>query len=212
MAKNQVVLTSRSEQGIDRDIVAHLRSTFGAKDTAVSQKADVVESISLPREKFLKALKSDSTLRAIVRTSETEVQEVFVKPLGLGEKMDAPVFVQHAKTVAISKRDGTSIPLGNSIGRVREFLEEWGQVKIPAIILLMLAGGTLYGAWRLSRVANDLAEDYANQISAAAESEAGLERAIQARSGRRQQQVATTSAPATTQSEEPERLTEKSPP
>ena len=210
--RDHTILTSTNEQGIDRDIVAHFRETFGTKSVEVKSKGETIESLTLPRDNFRRELKKDSSLRAIVRASETRIQDVHVKPLSLGEVMDAKVYVKDAKAVGASKRDGSAVSLSDSISRLHDVLSEWGQVKIPALILLLLAGGTLYGAYRLGKVAMDMGEDYANQVREASESDKGLERVLRARAGRGHADNASTSKPTdsqpdtgtTSQAKEPE--------
>ena len=181
--KDHTILTATKEQGIDRDIVEYMQETFGAKAVSITTKGETIQSLSVPRDNFRRGLKKDSNLRAVVRASETRIQDVHVKPLTLGEVMDAKVYVKVAKAVGASKRDGSGMSLSDPIARLHDILSDWGQVKIPALVLLLIAGGTLYGAYRLAKVATDMGEDYATQLKDASTSDKGLDRAIRARSG-----------------------------
>ncbi|MBN8547914.1 MAG: hypothetical protein J0M12_01220 [Deltaproteobacteria bacterium] len=183
--KDHTILSSSAEDGIDRSVVSLMQEKFGARSVSITTKGESIQTLTVPRSEFRRALQKDSTLRAIVRASATNIQDVHVKPLSLGEVMEAKVYVKDAKAVGASRRDGSNIALGDSIARLHETLSEWGQIRIPALVLLLIAGGTLYGAYRLAKVATDMGQDYAKQLGDASASEVGLERAIKARSGRR---------------------------
>ena len=153
-----------------------------------------LESLTVPTKKLRGTIaEGDSSFRRALRGLPLELQDIVSKRrnVEIGTVMSSPVYVQEAKASgAIVRTEPSAGSLANSIDAFRDKLEDWGQVKIPAAILLLLAGGTLYGAWRLARVAEETFTEQARLLSEAAESEAGLERAVRARSGLSVPQVA----------------------
>lgn len=126
----------------------------------------------------------ERSVRTAFRTLPIQVQDIQARTAKLSAPMAAAAYVKDTKYSKLAFSSSESlIPFSVQIRAIEDWAGEWGYVRIPAIILLSLAGGVCWGAWKLATYSSRLLEDQNQMLVDAASSEKGLDRAVKARSG-----------------------------
>ena len=180
------ILTSSRGPAIDRadaDMLAGLLEPISVKETTTSEGD--LKSLTVPRTDFRKRLLADKNFRRTFRNLPMFAQDIRARDAKCSEKLLADSYVADTKSYKLAFNAPRSlIPNQFSISGIREWAEEWGQVRIPALLLVGIAGALFWSAWRLGSHAIKLFEEQNQLLVDAASTDAGLERAIRARAGK----------------------------
>ncbi len=184
-ADDQTIFSALSGPTIDRDdakLIKDLLAPIPVKVTATPDND--IRSLTVPRTKFREKILSDSSFRRALRNLPFKLQDVHARTMELGDSVVPEVYVKDTKYNKLSHSTGKSlVSLDVKMRWLEEALGDWGYVRIPAIILLTIVGFVGYGAYRLATFAGKVVTEYSEATAAATTSDAGLERAVQARSG-----------------------------
>lgn len=144
-----------------------------------------INSLTVPRRPLREAILADTLFRRTLRNTDLEFQDIFAgrRRVGQSDSMSAAAYIKDTKSIGIRTPHGSVIKLGGSPEGLRASMEDWAQVRIPAAILVLIAGGTLYGTWRLGTYAAAVIDEYSQSLAEAATSDEGLDRAVANRSG-----------------------------
>jgi hypothetical protein len=159
-----------------------LRSHLPPRDVQASRTPEGdLQSLCVPRTMLRQQIIKDPDFRRTFRTLEVQVQD-FDKKGRPGDLLKAKEYVADTQAIGVGKASAVPKPLKDSIRSMQEWLDSLGTVMKFGVIGLMI-GIPLYAAFKTARFAAKVVDEYAEATAAAIETDAGLERAIRARSG-----------------------------
>ncbi|WKZ56675.1 MAG: hypothetical protein QY326_08070 [Bdellovibrionota bacterium] len=133
---------------------------------------DGAKSIAVPTRKLRETILADTPFRRALRDSNLRLQDIQARwgRVHIGDVMYASGYVKETKTVGVSPRSERNDAL--ALTGLKEKLEDLAD-RMPLAVIVLIAGGTVYMAWRLGDAASRLGIRYAERISAAAGDAAG---------------------------------------
>lgn len=189
---DQAIISGPRKHSIPEECVDLLRSSFPSRHR--SERLDPekgVVSICVDRKHLRAKILKDETFRRTFRALPLEVQDMYMRrgwlfwgKGGLGEPMTARLYVSDTKAFGNRRGNLLGSTLSNSLRGLQdrfESLANWAQGIIIVGTISAIVGTLGY----LAVTARKILTDYSDTLAKAAESEAGLERAIRARSGHR---------------------------
>lgn len=179
------VLSAIKGPTIDRsdvDLIKGLLEPLPVRETLNDDLG--IRSLSVPRTKLREMLLRERSVRTAFRTLPIQVQDIQATAAKLAAPMAAAAYVKDTKYNKLAFSSSESlIPFSVQMRAIEDWAGDWGYVRIPAIILISIAAGVCWGAWKLATYSSRLLEDQNQMLVDAASSEKGLDRAVKARSG-----------------------------
>jgi hypothetical protein len=183
--QDQAIFTNLSGPTIDRDDAAILKELLKPIDAKTRKGPEQeIQSLTVPRTDLRKRILDDVDFRRALRNMPFKISDLSARKMELTDPVSADVYIKDTKYNGLKHTGGESlIPFDIRMRALENWAGDWGYVKIPAAILVLIAGGMLYCAYRLAMHASKVISDYSDATAAAIQSDAGLEKAIKARSG-----------------------------
>jgi len=185
-AVRESLVSRHGQEAISKDEVEFLGSAL-PRDLLQIRKnaAGSISSLAVPTKALRKSILNDKGLRDFLRGADLEIQDLEVKRgrTHMGQLMMGRVYVKDTKAVGLRGGISGGNPLADSLESLKAHLEDGAEVKTPAAVILLIAGGTIYGAFRLGNVVVRMGTDYAETLEAASTDQEGLDQAVNSRSG-----------------------------
>lgn len=184
--QDQAIFTSLAGPTIDREDAVILKELLKPIDAKTRKSAEQeIESLTVPRTDLRKRILDDADFRRALRNMPIKISDLSARKMELTDPVSADVYIKDTKYSGLKHTGGgkSLVPFDIRMRALENWAGDWGYVKIPAAIMILIAGGLLYSAYRLATYAGKIISDYGDATAAAIASDAGLEKAIKARSG-----------------------------
>jgi len=185
-AKRESIITRQDGQPMNEAELSLLTARLPEKSVCQrSNKENQIDSLSVPTKTFRRAILTNSDFRHAVRRSDLEITDISIKGglVDMSQALNGASYVKTTKAVGLRGGTGSVVPLADSIEALQARLEDWAQIKIPAAVLILIAGGTIYGAYKLGNAVVKIGTSYAETLERASSGEEGLKSVLEEKAG-----------------------------
>jgi len=191
--KSAIITSSGDEKNVSSQLVDILKEKLGTGNVETTPKQKPpFNSVCVTMPHFSVRVNESYTLRQVIYDSDIDITVIKSKKRLFGgakiqraSPVSGKVFVKQSISVGTSDLvENQSRNWSEFLDAFKEKLEDWGQIKMPFALLLLIGGMTLFIGYKIKQGIAPAIQDYSDSTKRAIESKEGLQKLIDKRSGK----------------------------